>query len=163
MFNIWVDADSCPVEIRNLLIRFSNRLKIPLMYVANRKIPQDDALYCSMIITSKDEGSADDYIVEHVGLNDIVITRDIPLASRLVSKEVACLNDRGIVFRAENIGEKLALRNLNLDLFLQGLKSETHSQLGKKEINAFANALDTLIQKKQKITTQQEKKIYYDT
>lgn len=155
MFNIFVDADSCPVEIRKLLVRFSNRLKISLIYVANRKIPQDDAAFCTMIITSSDEGSADDYIVENVNKNDIVITRDIPLAARLLEKNILCLNDRGLIFTKENIGEKLALRNLNLDLFMQGLKSETHSQLGKKEINAFANALDRLIQKNiKKINTE---------
>lgn len=150
MFKIWVDADSCPVEIRKLLTRFSNRLKIPLTYVANRIIPQDNAEFCTMIVTSKEEGSADDYIVENVNEHDIVITRDIPLAARLVSKGLSCINDRGEVFTQENIGEKLALRNLNLELFNQGIKTEKHSQLGKKEINAFANTLDTIIQKKKR-------------
>jgi uncharacterized protein YaiI (UPF0178 family) len=150
MFSLWVDADSCPVEIRKLLIRFSNRLEIPLYYVANRMIPHEGAKYFKMIITSTDEGSADDYIVENASPEDLVITRDIPLAARLISKGLTSLNDRGDIFTEENIGEKLALRNLNLDLFMQGLKAESHTQLGKKEMNRFANALDRLIQKKLK-------------
>lgn len=148
MFTIWVDADSCPVEIRNLLIRFSNRLKIPLIYVANRVIPHEDAQFCTMIVSSQEEDAADDYIVEHVHKNDLVVTRDVLLADRIVSKGIDCINDRGDVFAEENIGQKKALRNLNLNLFMQGLNLNTPSQLGKKEINKFANTLDRTIQKK---------------
>lgn len=151
-FSIWVDADSCPLVVREMVIRFSNRLKIPVFFVANRTIPHPTHSLVTMIQCSTESDAADDYIVNHIKDNDIAITRDILFAERLVEKNVVVLNDRGEVFSAENIGERLALRNLNFELFERGLKAETTNQYNKKHLNTFANTLDREIQKKLRLS-----------
>lgn len=149
-FTIWIDADSCPVQVRELTLRFSNRLQIPVHFVANRNIPHPENPLIKMTICEANQNAADDYIVEHILPNDLAITRDIPLAARLVDKNICTLNDRGVVFTEKNIAEKLASRNLNYMLLENGIfqlekKGNTY---GKKEINAFANSLDRELQKK---------------
>jgi uncharacterized protein YaiI (UPF0178 family) len=145
---IWVDADSCPVDARRLLERFSLRLDIPLRYVANHAIPFSvkNPLY-EMIITGTTEGAADDYIVEHIERCDIAVTRDIPLAARLVEKGVTVLNDRGGLFTAENIRERLSWRAFNMALNATGYIPDKTSSYSKRDINNFANCLDRVISK----------------
>lgn len=94
--------------------------------------------------------AADNQIVAQCGNNDIVITRDIPLAQRLVDMGITVLNDRGILYTAENIRERLSLRNFNLELYERGIAAEKTDRFGKKELNLFANSFDREIQKKLK-------------
>ena len=101
-----------------------------------------------MIIAETSPDAADNIIVERIQPNDIAITRDIPLASRLVEKQITVINDRGTLFTAENIREKLSIRDFNKTLYENGLISEKNSTFGKKELNLFANCLDREIQKK---------------
>lgn len=147
-FSIWIDADSCPVAVRELIVRFATRLNIPVIYCANHAIPMPKNKLFSMIICEPTADAADNYIVENVKQNDLVITRDIPLASRLVEKNIVTLNDRGTVFTNRNIQEKLAMRNLHKELIDNGIQIEKTSVFGKKELNAFANCLDRELQRK---------------
>ncbi|HZK19140.1 MAG TPA: DUF188 domain-containing protein [Treponemataceae bacterium] len=147
-FAIWIDADSCPIQVRDVIIRASKRLKIPALFVANRKIPLPSFFLLSMIIADSSPDAADDIIVEHCTKKDIVITRDIPLAHRLVEKKNTIINDRGIVYDEENIRERLSLRNFNLELFSLGLVGEKNTSFGKKELQEFSNCFDRELQKK---------------
>ncbi|ULQ61115.1 DUF188 domain-containing protein [Brucepastera parasyntrophica] len=146
---IWVDADSCPKQVRDLICKTGLRLHIPVSFVANRPIPMPAAPGFSMIQAGSEPDAADDYIVSHAGDNDLVITRDIPLAKRLVDKKLVVLNDRGIVYTENNINERLSIRNLMLDLYNNGIAPEKTGQFGKKELQNFANALDREITKKE--------------
>ncbi len=152
-FEIWVDADSCPVDVKNIIIRFTKRLQIKTYFVANRQIPVPKSDLFKMIIADATPDAADNIIVETIKPNDIAITRDIPLANRLVEKQITVINDRGTLFTKENIREKLSIRNFNKTLFDNGLISEKNSSFGKKEANLFANCLDREIQKKIKSET----------
>lgn len=149
-FSVWVDADSCPALVRDLIIRFCKRLSLNCYYVANRQIGIPKAPNFKMIITEATKDAADDYIAENAQPNDIAITRDILLAERLLEKNITTLNDRGLCFTAENIKEKLSMRNFNLELFQSGLTGDKTSSFGKKELNNFANCFDREIQKKLK-------------
>jgi uncharacterized protein YaiI (UPF0178 family) len=151
---IWVDADSCPRQVRDLICKTGERLKIPVTFVANRKIPIPDSPLFSMELASLDPDAADDYIVEHSGIGDMVITRDIPLAKRLVDLSIRVLNDRGIVYTNENINERLSMRNLMLDLYQNGMVPDKTGQFGKKELQSFANALDREITRLAKTSSQ---------
>ncbi len=144
---IWVDADSCPVQVRDLIIRFALRLSIPANFVANRPIPLQKDPLINMIVTDDGPDAADDYIVQHINETDLAITRDIPLASRLVKDNRRVINDRGVVYTESNINERLAIRNLHKELFDMGLTPEKTGSFGKKELNAFANSLDRELQK----------------
>ena len=103
-----------------------------------------------MIVCDATPDAADNYIVENASQNDIVITRDIPMASRLIEKNITTINDRGLLFTSENIREKLSLRNFNKELYDNGILSEKTSTFSKKDVNNFANCFDREIQKKLK-------------
>lgn len=152
LFSIWVDADSCPTDVRELIVRFVVRLKIPCNFVANRQIPlpqySKKTNLITMIITDNSEGSADDYIVSNVEPNDLVITRDIPLAARLIEKKIITINDRGKLFTSETIREDLSIRNFNYQLFTMGIQLDKTNKFNKKNLNDFANCFDREIQKK---------------
>lgn len=153
MFKIWVDADSCPSEARKIVLRASTRLNIPIFFVANRDIPikEKDKLNLdlfTMIKTPSLPDAADNYIVENASEKDLVITRDIPLANRLVEKNITTINDRGTKFTHENIKELLSIRNFNHELAQIGLQPEKAKNYGTKEISKFSNCLDKELQYK---------------
>jgi uncharacterized protein YaiI (UPF0178 family) len=140
---IWVDADSMPQEVRRMIIRFAQRRTIPAYFVANRNIPLEaHDEHIQMIVTGQQEGAADDYIVEHASAGDIAVTRDIPLASRLVEKRLTVCNDRGVTFTEENIREYLSVRNFSMDLVTMGIVPDRTKNYSKKDLTQFANCLE---------------------
>ncbi|MBQ0003533.1 MAG: DUF188 domain-containing protein [Treponema sp.] len=140
---IWVDADSCPKPVRNYLVNYSQKLNLKIIFVANKNIPcENKHPLFSMIITDKENQAADNYIIEHVAEKDIVITRDIPLASLLVQKNIAVINDRGKRWTNENIRERKSERDFALNLSLLGLKTDGKNTYSKKEFSEFANCFD---------------------
>jgi uncharacterized protein YaiI (UPF0178 family) len=142
---IFVDADSCPAEVRNLVIRRAAKLEIQAIFAANRPIPGIGGSL--MEICPAGEGSADDRIVELAFAGDLVISRDVPLARRLVEAGVTVINDRGRVYSRENIGELLSLRNFAVDLAENGLGMERTASYGRKELKKFADALERTLTK----------------
>ncbi len=139
---LWVDADSCPRQVRELVCRTGIRLKIPVVFVANRKIEMPKSPLFSMVLASSTQDTTNDHIAQSASIGDLVVTRDIPFAKRLVDASIRVINDRGIVYTTENINERLSIRNLMLDMHRNGLVPEKTSQYGKKELQNFANALD---------------------
>ena len=139
---LFVDADSCPVRIREIICQTAKRLKVKAVFAANRSIPILKNPYCTVIVTEAQDQAADIYILDHAVQGDMVITRDIPLAKQLVDVHIRVINDRGIVYTAENIGERLSIRNFMYELSVNGLAPERTKAFGKKEIMEFAHALD---------------------
>ena len=139
---LFVDADSCPVRIREIICKTAKRLKVKAVFAANRSIPILKNHYCTVIVTEAQDQAADMYILDHAVQGDMVITRDIPLAKQLVDVHIRVINDRGIVYTAENIGERLSIRNFMYELSVNGLAPERTKAFGKKEIMEFAHALD---------------------
>jgi len=142
---ILVDADSCPKQARDLVIRRALKLKIKVIFAANRQIP--DAAEVQMEICPTGENAADDRIVELSESGDIAVTRDVPLAKRLVEKDINVLDDRGRVFTKNNINELLSLRNFTVGLANNGLEFERTANYGKKELKTFADSLDRILTK----------------
>jgi uncharacterized protein YaiI (UPF0178 family) len=140
---ILIDADSCPKPVRELVLRRAKKLKLKIIFAANRHIP--DAFGAEMEICPVKENSADDCIVEMSVKGDLVITRDIPLAKRLVEKSVSVIDDRGRLFTVENINEILSIRNFKVGLADNGLEIERTANYGKKELKTFADSLDRTI------------------
>jgi uncharacterized protein YaiI (UPF0178 family) len=137
---ILVDADSCPKMTRELVQRRAIKLNLRVLFVANRPIPRCAGV--EMIICSNLENSADDRIIELSESGDLAITRDVPLAKRLVEKNVFVINDRGRVFTKDNINELLSIRNFVTELADNGFETERTANYGKKELKMFADALD---------------------
>ena len=147
---ILVDADSCPREAREMVLRFSARLCIKTIFAANRPIPGLPEIpgipgnpgIVLMELCPSGEGAADNRIVELAGPGDLVLTRDLPLAERLVDAGVTVLDDRGRVFTKENIKERRSLRDFVVGLAENGLDTERTASYGRKELQTFANSLD---------------------
>ena len=144
---ILVDADSCPRAAREMVLRFSSRLEIKIIFAANRPIPglPETAV---MEICPAEDGAADERIVCLALPGDLVITRDLPLAERLVEKGVKVMDDRGRIFTSENIRQLRSLRDFTVSLAEKGLEYERTASYGKNELNALANSLDRELAKR---------------
>ena len=151
---ILVDADSCPKAARELVLRRAAKLGLRLIFAANRRIP--GAISASdesagtienviMEICPSGANSADDRIVELAEPGDLAITRDVPLAKRLVERSVLALDDRGRVFTINNINELLSLRNFIVGLADNGLEIHRTAGYGRKELKTFADSLDRIL------------------
>lgn len=143
--NIWIDADSCPLLVRNHCLKMGNRLGAKVNFVANKEIPNKTEFKCNMIICNEEKDAADNYIFENAKSCDLVITRDIVFADRLVSKGIVTINDRGTIFTKENIKGLLADRDFDMQLVEIGLSKHYKEGYDKKKFGAFAAAFDKAI------------------
>ena len=144
--NIWIDADSCPLKVRNHVVDYSAKKGINVFFVANKKIDCQSKNPFNMIITDTQKDSADNYIFEHVQSGtDLVITRDIVFADRLVQNGIITINDRGTEFTKEIIKERLSERDFNLQLAQMGLSKSYHEGYDQKKFEKFCNCLDRVI------------------
>jgi uncharacterized protein YaiI (UPF0178 family) len=141
---IFVDADSCPRQARELVLRAADRTGIPAVFAANRPIPGISG-NAVMEICPPGAGSADDRIAALARPGDLVITRDIPLARRLVEASILVMDDRGQVYTAENIRERLSLRDFMVGLAENGLRAERTANYGRRELKAMADSLDRIL------------------
>ena len=139
---IWLDADSLPRKVRDIVSRAACREEgIEAVFVANRVVEFEPCRRSRMVVV--DEGSsADDYIIESIAAYDMAITRDIPLAARLVEKEAVVINDRGDRFDRDTIAERLSQRNWNLALKEAGLSSSGTRSYSAAEVKRFADRFD---------------------
>ncbi len=144
---IWVDADACPAEIKELIFRMSQRRSVPACLVANRQIYTPPSSQITLVCVPKEPDAADHYIVRRVSPNDIVITADIPLAAAAVDKQAQVISPRGEEFTAENVNERLAVRNLMQDLRSSGLVQGGPASLKPQDRQKFADALDRALTK----------------
>ena len=144
MFKILVDADSCPVKPE--VYRVAKRYGLKVILVANSviNIPQED--WIELIIVSDGLDAADDWIVDNVHHNDIVITGDIPLASRSMKKGARVSSFHGSVFTESSMGNTLATRDLMTHLRDIGINTGGPPAFAKKDRSRFLQALDGLIQ-----------------
>src|SRR6185312_53637 len=145
---IWVDADACPRIIKEILFRAVNRTHVLLILVANQALSIPPSPFIKIVKVSSGFDVADNYIVEHMQPGDLVITADIPLADAVITKEGIALNPRGNLYSKNNIKESLAMRNLSDSLRSSGVRTGGPSEISKKEIQHFANALDHLLSKR---------------
>ena len=147
---IWVDADACPVVVKEVLFRAAERLQVPMTLVANQwvKVPASKIIRPVQVPSGFDV--ADNWIVEQSQTGDLVITADIPLAAAVVAKGVYALNPRGTFYTPETIGNRLTMRNLMTELRETGQVQSFTSGYGAKDKVAFANQLDKFLMKHSK-------------
>jgi len=148
---IWVDADSLPREAKALIGRRASRsspvLPLQAVFVANRKVPLPPGNNISALIVPPGEGNADERMLVEATAGDMIITRDIPLASRAVAAGIITLNDRGELWTADTVRERLSVRDHMAALREAGLATglDKARSYGQKETKAFADALDRAI------------------
>lgn len=142
---IWVDADACPNAIKEILFRAAERVRAPLILVANTllRTPPSSNIRAIRVGAGLDE--ADQRIVRDMEPGDLVITADIPLAAKVIAHGGHALNPRGEWYSEENIAERLAMRNFMDELRGAGVNTGGPDNLSPKDRQAFANGLDRFL------------------
>lgn len=142
---IWVDADACPVVIKEMLYRAADRTRTQTTFVANKllKVPPSPYIRATQVPSGFDV--ADNYIVQALETGDLVITADIPLAAEVINKEAHALNPRGEMYSKANIHERLSMRNLMEELRGSGVELSGPSAFNNSDKQAFAAALDRFL------------------
>ena len=144
-FKIYIDADACPT--RTETIRIAARHKIAVHIVSNGGIRPSTNPLVSTIVVNSGPDKADDWIVNHIVKNDIVITSDIPLADQCVKKGAYVISFRGETIDERNIGIKIASRNLMGDIRSADLFYRTKGkEYSKSDRIRYINALEKVIQ-----------------
>ena len=139
---VWVDGDSCPKPVRDLLIKAAERRKLHMVFVADRKLPLPPSAFIDFQVVESGTDRADSIVVDNAAAGDLVITRDIPLAAKVVDSGITAIDDRGFVFTDDNIGERLSMRNLMYDLREGGIQAERARPAGPRDLKTFADAFD---------------------
>lgn len=145
--HIWVDADACPVVIKEILFRAAQRWERHVTLVANQMLRTPPSPWLRAVQVPRGFDVADSYIVEHVQAGDLVITNDIPLASEVLDKQAMVINPRGERYTLDTIPERLAMRDMMEELRSVGVETGGPSAFSQADRRAFGNALDGLLQK----------------
>jgi uncharacterized protein YaiI (UPF0178 family) len=147
---IWIDADACPRVIKEIVFRASERLKLPVSLVANKSLSKHSTGLIDSIVVADGFDVADDYIAEHAASEDLVVTADIPLAARVVAIGGIALDPRGELYTEENVGERLSMRDLMMELRSEGLIQGGPGQFSLTDRQRFASSLDRILTQMQK-------------
>ena len=142
---IWVDADACPQAIREIIFRASNRLGLPVVFVANRAAASPRWKLVSSVQVGRELDAADAHIASHVEPGEIVVTADIPLAAKVVARGAVAIDPRGEVFTEDNVGGRLALRDLLQNLRSEGSLTGGPAPFSQADRQRFANAFDRVL------------------
>ncbi len=144
---IWVDADSCPRAVRDTVQKAALRLSIEAEFIANKAVAGLEGEQIIFTLCPPGKDGADDLIVAGAKTGDLVISRDVILAERLVKEGIAVIDDRGNEYNSDNIRERLSLRNFNVGLALDGLGGPREKVWGPRDLQNFANAFDRILTK----------------
>jgi len=144
LLHIFVDADGCPVKQE--IYRVAERYGLKVTVVSNSQMRTPDEDWLEVVVVEGQFDAADDWIVEHVSKRDIVISGDIPLASRCLKKGALVLGPTGRVFTEDNIGEALASREILSHLRELGTMTGGPAPFGKRDRSRFLQRLDDTIQ-----------------
>ena len=140
--SIWVDADACPVVIKEIIFRAANRTFTETTLIANNLIKVPPSKYISAIQVPKGFDVADNEIVRRVEKGDLVITADIPLAAEVMEKGAEALNPRGERYTAETIRQRLNMRDFMDAMRASGIQTGGPPPLNQTGRQQFANELD---------------------
>ena len=145
---IWVDADACPVVIKEILFRAAERTQTETILVANHAMRIPPSKYISRLQVSSGFDVADDEIVKRIAANDLVITGDIPLASEVIDNGGQALNPRGELYTSENIRSLLNVRDFMDTMRSSGAEMNGGPPpLSQSDRQNFANNLDRILAK----------------
>ncbi len=143
MLEIYIDADGCPVKQEVYRVAARHRLRVSIVANAWMQTPADPSIRLMLVPGQFD--SVDDWIVEHVAENDIVVSGDIPLASRCMKKGARVLDPRGRIFTEDSILEALATRDLLAHLREIGAVTGGPAPIAKLDRSRFLQRLDEVI------------------
>jgi uncharacterized protein len=142
MPTIYIDADACPVK--GEVYRVARRYGVRVAVVANAplRVPAADNVE---LVVRPGFGTADDWIAEQAGPDDVVVTADIPLAARCVAKGARVLDPKGREFTERDVGAALATRDLMDQLRQAGVATGGPAPMTAKDRSRFLSKLDEAV------------------
>ena len=143
MAEIYVDADGCPVK--DEVCRVALRHRLAVTFVANSRTRIPDREGTRLVVVGGGFDAADDWIVEHAGPGDVVVTADIPLADRCLKKGARALSPKGKPYTPDSIGEAMAARELSAYLREMGAVTGGPAPFAPKDRSRFLHALDECV------------------
>jgi uncharacterized protein YaiI (UPF0178 family) len=144
LLEIYVDADACPVKQE--VCRVAKRYRLNVTLVSNAWMRVSDPEVANLVVVEGQFDAADNWIVEHVAKDDIVVTADVPLAYRCVKNGAQVLGPTGRVFSDANIGQALAMRDLLSELREAGTITGGPPPFQKRDRSRFLQSLDHIVQ-----------------
>ena len=146
--NLFIDGDAFPNLLKPIVLRSIQRLGITTYVIANKKITigKDNNIHYLIVDQGADE--ADHKIVEMCEEGDLVITADIPLADRIITKNAHAIDHRGELYSVDNIKQYLAMRNLMESIRESGEMTKGPAAFGTKDAHEFANQFNAFLAKK---------------
>ena len=145
--DLYIDGDAFPNLLKPIVVRAIERLKLKTYVLSNKKINIGKSKFITYIIVEAGADEADNRIVELVKENDLVITADIPLADRLITKKAHAIDHRGELYSVDNIKQYLAMRNLMEEIRSMGEMTKGPPPFGQKDAQNFANQFDKFLTK----------------
>lgn len=142
---IWVDADACPVVIKEILFRAAVRVGVLTTLVANQSVRVPKSRFIKMLQVSSGFDVADNEIVKRLETGDLVITGDIPLAAEVIEKGGHALNPRGELYSADTIRARLNMRDFMDTMRASGVNTGGPPALSQSDRQNFANNLDAFL------------------
>jgi uncharacterized protein len=142
---IWVDADACPVVIKEILYRAAKRTGTSLTLVANQPIQVPASEFIRTIQVASGFDVADNEIVKRLTPGDLVITADIPLADEVLGKGGHALNPRGELYSKDNIKARLNMRDFMDTMRASGINTGGPPAISQRDRQDFANSLDRFL------------------
>lgn len=144
---IWIDADACPVVIKDILCRAAMRKKTAITFIANQPVNIPRSPFIKTVRVSQGFDVADDEIVKRVSVGDLVITSDIPLASDVIEKGGFVLTSRGEQYTLDNIKNRLSMRDFMESMRSSGVQTGGPPPMNQADRQQFANQLDRFLAK----------------
>lgn len=142
---IWVDADACPVAIKEIIFKAADRTQTQTTLLANHSLRIPPSKFIKFLQVSTGFDVADDEIVKRVEVGDLVVTQDIPLAAEVIEKGAIALNPRGELYTTSNIRSRLNMRDFMDTMRASGVQTGGPPALNQADKQAFANNLDRLL------------------
>jgi len=147
MFKMYIDGDAFPNLLKPIILKQIERLKIQTIVMANKKISIGKSQYVSYLVVDAGADEADDKIVEVLQEGDLVITADIPLADRVITKGAHAIDHRGELYSVDNIKQYLAMRNLMDKIRESGEITKGPKPFSSKDAELFANQINAFLSK----------------
>lgn len=142
---IWLDADACPVVIKEIVFRAAERTQIQTVLVANQYIRVPRSRFIRSVQVMPGFDMADNEIVKQLSAGDLVITSDIPLAAEVIAKGGEALSPRGERFTSDNVRARLNMRDFMDTMRASGIHTGGPPPLGKTDRKAFADEFDRFL------------------
>jgi uncharacterized protein YaiI (UPF0178 family) len=145
---IFIDGDAFPNALKSIIYKAITKHSLTTNVVSNKRIYIGNSDLINNILVSSNPDEADNHIAELVMEGDLVITSDVPLADRVVTKKAFALDHRGRFFDEDNIKQALAMRDFMESIRERGAITKGQSPFSQKDVHSFASSLNQFLQKK---------------